>query len=223
MAAFESIVTPEPIAGSAADDHALSRELMERVAAGELPGAMRIWRPVPALALTRLDERRPGAARAVTAAEHAGLPVVRRMSGGYAVVLGPGSLCVGVAEPARTFEGTSERYIRFGDAIVAALGSVGVDAEQGAVEGEWCPGAWSIRSGAVKLAGVAQRAVRHAAWVEAVIELAPDPVARAVLPEVYAALELPLDLATLGSVEEVAGRAVSFSELAGALAHRLRA
>ena len=179
-----------------------------------LDGAIRIWSPLPALALSRLDELRPGADAARAAAERAGVETVHRVSGGHAVVLGSGSFCVGFAEPATTFEGTQERYERLSAALIAAFAAVGIAAERGELPGEWCPGSWSIRSGAVKLAGLAQRAVKGAAWTDAVVELAPDPPRRALLAEVYAALELPLDPATLGSVAEIAGREVSFDELA---------
>lgn len=199
----------------------MSRGLLEAVASGELDGALRIWTPVPALALSRLDELRPGAEAATAAAGRAGLETVRRVSGGRAVVLGRGSFCAGFAEPATTFEGTQERYERLSGALIAALADVGVEAERGELPGEWCPGAWSIRSGPVKLAGLAQRAIKGAAWVDAVVDLDPDPAARSLLKEVYAALELPLDPATAGSVSEVRGRPVTFEELSQALAARL--
>jgi lipoate-protein ligase A len=210
-----------PIRGSASEDHSISRGLLDAVASGELDGAVRIWTPVPALALSRLDELRPGAEAAAAAAKRAGVETVRRVSGGRAVVLGRGSFCAGFAEPATTFEGTRQRYERLGGALIAALADVGVEAERGELAGEWCPGAWSIRSGPVKLAGLAQRAIKGGAWVDVVVDLAPDPAARSLLTEVYAALELPLDPATVGSVSEVRGLPVTFDELAQALSARL--
>jgi lipoate-protein ligase A len=214
-------LSPTPVPGSASEDHAISRELLDAVARGEVEGALRIWAPVPALALSRLDELHPGADAAIAAAARAGVETVRRVSGGRAVVLGRGSVCAGFAEPATTFEGTQERYERLSGALIAALLDVGVEAERGELAGEWCPGAWSIRSGPVKLAGLAQRAIKGGAWVDAVVDLSPDPAARALLKEVYAALELPLDSATIGSVSEVRGRPVTFDELAQALSARL--
>jgi lipoate-protein ligase A len=216
-------VSPTPVAGSALDDQAVSQDLLERVASGAEDGAIRIWAPVPALALSRLDELRPGADAASAAAERAGVEALRRVSGGHAVVLGRGSFCVGVAEPAATFEGTDERYERLSTALVSAFAAVGVQAERGELEGEWCPGSWSIRAGGVKLAGLAQRAIKGAAWIDAVVELSADAATRELLREVYAALELPLDPSTLGSVSEVAGRPVAFDELAEPLLAALTA
>jgi octanoyl-[GcvH]:protein N-octanoyltransferase len=207
-------VSPTPVAGSALADQAISRGLLEQVAAGELDAALRIWAPEPALALSRLDELRPGAAAARAAAERAGVEAVRRVSGGHAVVVGPGSFCVGIAEAAATFEGTQERYERLTAALLRAFAAVGVQAEQGELAGEWCPGAWSIRARGVKLAGLAQRAIKGAAWADAIVDLAPHKRSRQLLVDVYAALELPLDPSTVGSLSELAGRTVTFDELA---------
>lgn len=176
---------------------------------------------MPALALSRLDELRPGSDEARAVAAQAGLETVRRVSGGHAVVLGGGSLCVGLAEPAATFEGTQTRYERLTAALVGAFAGVGVDAEQGELAGEWCPGAWSIRSGGVKLAGLAQRAIKGGAWAEAAVQLAPDANALALLVAVYDVLDLPLDPTTVGSVSECASRDVSFGELADPLRESL--
>jgi hypothetical protein len=137
------------------------------------------------------------------------------------VVLGEGSLCVGIAESAHAFEGTQERYVRLGDALVRTLAAFGIAADQGDLDGEWCPGAWSIRSGPVKLAGLAQRALSGAAWVEAVVELAPDALARELLPKVYDALELPLDTSTFGSIAELRSPQAGFEAFASRLAVEL--
>lgn len=193
------------------------------MARGELDGAIRIWRPVPALALSRLDELRPGAEAARAAAEGHGVAAIRRVSGGHAVVLGAGSFCVGLAEHSPTFQGTDTRYQRLSAALIAALGALGIAAERGELEGEWCPGAWSIRAGGKKLAGLAQRAIKGAAWIDAVVELAPDVATRELLGEVYAELDLPLDPGTLGSVSELLGRDVAFDELAQPLLTALTA
>jgi octanoyl-[GcvH]:protein N-octanoyltransferase len=216
-------VSPTPMAGSATADQSVSRSLLDQVAAGHLDGAIRIWAPEPGLAMSRLDELRPGAEAARRAAEAAGFPTIRRLSGGHAVVLGPGSFCVGFAEPAVTFERTQERYERLTAALLAALGAVGIDAERGELAREWCPGAWSISARGVKLAGLAQRAIKGAAWAEAVVDLAPDKATREVLGEVYAELRLDLDPATIGSVSELRGDRVAFDELAQPLLAALTA
>ncbi|HEV3476888.1 MAG TPA: hypothetical protein VG127_05335, partial [Rubrobacteraceae bacterium] len=56
--------------------------------------------------------------------------------------------------------GLFERYAEGVDVVAAALRRVGVEAEGGEVAGEFCPGAYSVRSGGprgIKHAGLAQR------------------------------------------------------------------
>lgn len=211
---METTVTPLAIDGTAADDLELSRALLDRVAAGEVDAALRIWRPVPAVSFSKLDLLlSPGSGAAVALAEEAGLEAIQRMSGGHAVVLGEGSLCVGLAEPAAAFEDTQARYERMSAAIIGALAELAVEAEPGELPGEWCPGAWSIHAGPVKLAGLSQRVIKGAAWSEAVLHIGePD---RVLFAAVYEALELPLDPATLGAA------GVEFEALAGPVAARL--
>ena len=52
-------------AGSAALELAVSHALLTRVAAGELPSTLRVYRPAPAVAFGKLDTLRPGYANAV--------------------------------------------------------------------------------------------------------------------------------------------------------------
>ena len=86
----------------------------------------------------------------------------------------------------------------------------------GEVPGEYCPGAYSVNArGRVKLIGTAQRLVRGGALLGASIVVGDGPGVRAVLRDVYAALELEWDDATAGAVdEEVAGVTVDEVERA---------
>ena len=213
---MEISISENAIDGTAADDLAVSRALLDRVAAGEIDGALRIWRPVPAVAFSKLDLLlSPGAGDAVALTERAGLAAIQRMSGGHAVVLGELSLCAGVAETATAFEGTQERYELMRGAIVAALAAIGMDAEPGELPREWCPGAWSIHAGPVKLAGLSQRVISGAAWTEAVIQLGADVE---LYERIYETLGLPLDSATIAS----SGQLADLSALSDALVSALR-
>src|SRR6185436_412499 len=99
--------------------------------------------------------------------------------------------------------GTHERFATEGARLAGALASLGVDARVGEVPGEYCPGAYSVNArGRVKLIGTAQRLVRGGALLGASIVVGDGPGVRAVLREVYAALELEWDDATAGAVDE---------------------
>jgi octanoyl-[GcvH]:protein N-octanoyltransferase len=104
--------------------------------------------------------------------------------------------------------------------VTAALGKLDVEAEAGEVEGEFCPGAYSVRSGGysgVKIAGLAQRVVRRAARVEALVLVTATAEVRRMLEEFYSALGLPF---RSESVADLPG--VSVSRATEALADTVR-
>jgi octanoyl-[GcvH]:protein N-octanoyltransferase len=86
----------------------------------------------------------------------------------------------------------------------------------GEVPGEYCPGAYSVNArGQVKLIGTAQRLVRGGALLGASIVVGDGSSIRAVLTDVYAALEIDWTAATAGAVdEEVPGVSVDDVERA---------
>ncbi len=192
--------------GDAADDLALGTALLHAVDAAADGRIVRTYRPVPTAAFSRRETHLPGFDRAVSAAAAAGFAPVIRPTGGRAVVYDAGSLVLDVLEPAEPHRGHREAYGAVSGAIVAELRALGVDAGVGAVPGEYCPGDFSIGArGAVKLAGVAQRATRSARLVGVVLTVLPSPAAAEVLTEVNAELGLEWDPATCGSVAQELG------------------
>ena len=196
---------------SAALEIATSHALMLRVAAGELPSALRLYRPPPTVAFGKLDTLRPGFRAAVEAAGRHGYQPVLRMPGGHAAAYHRQSLGIDIAYAvADPVPGTHERFREAGERLAGALSELGVDARVGEVPGEYCPGAYSVNArGKVKLIGTAQRLVRGAALLGAVIVVRDGAGVREVLRDVYEKLELEWDDATAGSVaEEVPGVSV---------------
>src|SRR3712207_7304772 len=55
--------------------------------------------------------------------------------------------------------GTAARFTAMAELVRAALARLGVPAQVGELPGEYCPGAWSLHAGGVKLAGIAQRVI----------------------------------------------------------------
>ncbi len=157
----------------------------------------RIHRPEPTVAFGRLDRLRPGYEAARAAATAHGFAVLEREPGGHAAAYNHGSLVI-EWEGEGGLEGVTRRFEAAAAAIAEALRSLGVDARVGPVADEWCPGAYSVNlAGRAKLAGLAQRVQgrRYLLGASMVVE-DPEPV-RAVLTDVYAALELPFDPNTL--------------------------
>ena len=179
---------------------AVSRTILRRVAAGELPPTIRIHRPGNEVAFGRQDLASPGYEAAAEAARAAGFAAVERLAGGRAAVFHEGTIAIARAysdpqPPKRTYA----RFEEMADLIAAALRGLGVDARVGEVPGEYCPGAYSVNArGATKLAGIGQRMIRGGAHMGGVVVASGGQEVARVLVPVYEALELDWDPATSG-------------------------
>jgi lipoate-protein ligase A len=184
---------------------ALSHALLRRVAAGEVAPLVRLYRPAPTLAFGRLDTHRPGFPDAVRAARAHGFEPIVRVTGGRAAAYGEGALIYEEITPAPDITEGLEARFRDGARLIArALAELGLDARVGELPGEYCPGAWSVNlEGRIKVAGTAQRVMRGAALFSAFVLVGGGARARAVLADVYAALELDWRPETAGAVEDV--------------------
>jgi octanoyl-[GcvH]:protein N-octanoyltransferase len=193
----------------------ISRTILRRVAAGELPPTVRIHRPANEVAFGRQDVASPGYQAAAEAARAAGFAAVERLAGGRAAVFHQGTIAIARAyadpqPPKRTYA----RFEEMADLIADALRKLGVDARVGEVPREYCPGAYSVNArGATKLAGIGQRMIRGGAHMGGVVVASGGQEIARVLMPVYRALDLDFDPATSGSVSEELGRDVDPGEL----------
>jgi len=198
----------DSFADAPALDAAVSRALLVRVAAGELPETLRLQRSGAAVAFGKLDTVRPGYANAVRAARERGFEPVLRLGGGRAAVYHERTVVTAHARPDRDpRRGIRARFEQEADLVASALRALGVDARIGEVPGEYCPGGFSVNArGRVKLAGLGQRVIAGGAHVGAVIVVDGADRVRAALLPVYGALGVEWDPATAGAVsEEVPG------------------
>ena len=188
-------------------DAAVSRAVMHRVARGELPETLRLARPAAVVAFAKRDALSPGYAQAVAAARAGGFGAILRLAGGRAAVFHEGTLELAHAVPDPDPKpGIHERFEATATLIARALREVGVNARVGDVEGEYCPGRWSVNAaGARKLAGTGQRVVAGGSHTGAVIVVDGAERIRAVLEPVYAALGLDWNPRTFGAVDDELG------------------
>ncbi|MCA1688587.1 MAG: lipoate--protein ligase family protein [Actinobacteria bacterium] len=183
------------------DGFGLQQAVLEEVAAGERGPTALIWTSSRYVGATRPETRLTGFGEALRAAENLGSPVLVRNSGGGAVAANEGSISFSLTLPVEDLRhGLFERYAEGVDLVAAALRRVGVEAEGGEVEGEFCPGAHSVRSGGprgVKHAGLAQRVTRRAARLEALILVSNTGELIPALERFYGALGLPFRLESI--------------------------
>jgi octanoyl-[GcvH]:protein N-octanoyltransferase len=187
---------------------AVSRAILLRVAAGELPSTMRLHRTGRVLAFGRRDAAADGFGAAVRAAREVGFQPIVRLAGGQAALYHEGTIALSAAIPdPRPAARTHARFERLAGTCAAALRSLGVDARVGEVPGEYCPGAWSVNAaGRSKLVGIGQRIISGGAHLGVVIVVRDSALVREALVPVYEALGLAWDPATAGSVEDELGR-----------------
>jgi octanoyl-[GcvH]:protein N-octanoyltransferase len=185
-------------------DTAVSRAILSRVAAGEEPETLRLHRPSRVVAFGPKDRLAHGYHQAIEAAAAMGFGAVQRLAGGRAALFHEGTIAFSWATPnPLPREGIRPRFEELASIMVAAFGSLGIDARVGEVPGEYCPGEFSVNArGRTKLMGVGQRVVAGAAHVGGVVVVTGSALVRDVLIPVYRALELGWDPGTAGSLED---------------------
>jgi octanoyl-[GcvH]:protein N-octanoyltransferase len=208
-------------------DAAITHALLREVGAGQRPATARVFRPGPTMAFGRLDALDPATYDAARAAARAhGYAPLLRLGGGHAAGYDEGSVLVEVVRPVATIaEGIGDRFADMTALLVDALAPLGVAARVGELPGEYCAGQWSVNANGVKLAGTAQRSIRGASLVTAMLIVGGGARLRAALIDVYAALGLDWRPATAGAADDlVAGLTAPDAERAvvAALAARER-
>ena len=181
-------------------------DVLAAVARGERPVVAAAARAAPpAVSFGRLDALRPGYEAARAAAQRHGFAPVLRAPGGHAAAYHEGCLLVEeiVREP-DSMPGVQERFADRGALLVDALRSLGVDARarRGAARVlRRPPFRQRARRGEAGRHRPACRARRLAVRRGDHRHRRADRL-RAVLTDVYAALEIDLDPATVGAVAD---------------------
>ncbi|MDQ3587580.1 MAG: lipoate--protein ligase family protein [Actinomycetota bacterium] len=187
-------------------DTAVSRALLERVAAGELPETLRLARPGPIVAFGKLDVVGSGYGEAVIVARAGGFEAVERLAGGRAAVFHEGTISFSHAIPdSDPRPGVRARFDQVAGRVARALRTLGVDARVGEVPGEYCPGSHSVSAGGrTKLMGVGQRLISGGAHVGGVIVVEGADRVRDILVPVYGAMGLDWNPDVTGAVVDEA-------------------
>jgi hypothetical protein len=100
--------------------------------------------------------------------------------------------------------GIHDRFRMLSDLVVRSFGRLGVSAQVGELPGEYCPGAFSVHAGPIKLMGVGQRVAKRAAHIGGVIVVSGSRLIRSALIPVYDALGLAWEPGTAGAIQDVA-------------------
>lgn len=209
------------LTGDAPLDTAVSRAILEQVSSGTLPETLQVGLPHKVVAFSRRDALTAGFHEAVAIAVDLGFEATIRNAGGRAVVFHPGTVrfqwTVPVNDPIQEMH---TRFATIADHVVVALESFGVVASVGRLEGEYCPGEYSVHVlQSRKVMGTGQRLARRAAQVGGMIVVKGRDTINAVLEPVYGALDLHMDPAVTGSIADIAD--IDPSEVASRFAEQV--
>jgi len=190
--------------GSAAADLAVGPALLRTVSQTPSTGWLRMYRPVPTVGFSRRDTKVPNYSVANSAARAHGFEPAVRSPGGRAAAYHRSSLCFELVLPDSGNRNPVEQISTLGELVAGILRDLGVDARVGEVPGEYCPGRFSVNAGGTrKIVGTAGRRVRGAILLGGSIIVAEADPIREVLAEVYPALGLTMDPATVAAATDV--------------------
>lgn len=169
-------------------------------------GFLRIYRPRPTAAFSPRDTTLDRYAATADAMRDLGFEPVERRAGGQLAVYDGSALAVDLVAPhIAPRADVLERFRLFSGAIASVLIGLGIDARVGAIDGEYCPGGYSVNGeGRIKLAGFAQRIARRGYHLGAVISVIPSCEAKAAVTEAYCILGLPFSPASFGALTDFA-------------------
>jgi octanoyl-[GcvH]:protein N-octanoyltransferase len=193
------------LTGDAALDTAISRAILLRVDAKELPATLQIGMPHRVVAFGKHDVVTPGFTKAVDVARDQGFDTTVRIAGGRAVVFHPGTvrfaLTVPVEAPADSMHA---RFALLAQAVVTTLLAFDVAAEVGELRDEYCAGSYSVHlENGAKVMGVGQRLTRHAAQVGGMIVVNDPSTINAVLGPIYRDLGIAFNPDMTGAISDV--------------------
>ncbi|QQE77785.1 ligase [Alicyclobacillus sp. SO9] len=137
----------------------LDGEIGQQVARQQHPPVIRLWRSAnqTGIAVSRKDVATPAAKEAQRIIMEEGLDVVVRQTGGTAVPQGPGVLHISFLLPRVHESRTTDDYYRLlCGPLIDYFGTLGLEAETGALQGSYCDGTYNVLIGHKKLVGTAQ-------------------------------------------------------------------
>ena len=198
-----SVIT-QGLSGDGPLNTATSRSLLDAVNRGEIGETLELGTPHRVLAFGKHDTSSSGFAAAVGSAVDHGFEPTVRIAGGRAAVFHEHTLRFGwtipVNDPAATIHA---RFARLADAIVETLADFGITGTIGEIEGEYCPGKYSVHISGRKVMGVGQRLTKNAAYVGGVVVLDGVDTINDVLEPVYRHLGIPFDPGATGALSDV--------------------
>ncbi|WP_423743397.1 lipoate--protein ligase family protein (plasmid) [Haladaptatus sp. SPP-AMP-3] len=186
------------------DDRQVTAAMLTETAnSGE--AAVRVWTPHRQIAFGRRDTRAEKYDVAKSVARSCDFEPLERSVGGRAVAYTGTTVAFATTVPLEDMRtGMEERYAETTETLQRAFWRLGVPAQRGEPSRSFCPGDYSLQWKG-KIAGIAQRVRTGAALVSGVVVVDDHEEIAAVLDPIYAALDVPFNPDSVGSVAKAGG------------------
>jgi len=162
----------------------------------------------PTVAFSSKDLRSPGIVHATRIARDAGFAAVVRSPGGRMVAYDGGAVVIDhLSRSTDLRQAGPSTFAHHAGAHADVLRALGIDARVGEVEGEYCPGEYSINvGGRAKIVGSAQRVTGTGALFSTVVQVAVVDAVREVIVAISEALGYPLRESSIAGLTDHAAR-----------------
>jgi lipoate-protein ligase A len=188
-------------------DIAVSKALLDRISLGEENDTLRIYLPPKVIAFGAQDIASEGFNSAKFASRSKGFESIRRIVGGRAIAMSESTIAFSLIQKSdNPRSGIIPRFIAISNSLRAVLKNLGIDANIGKVDGEYCPGDFSVNARHMKkIIGIGQRIASRATYIGGVIVLENHMLIKDILSNIYSHLAIEWDPDTVGSISEEIG------------------
>jgi lipoate-protein ligase A len=189
-------------------DIAISKALLDRISQGDEEDTLRIYIPPKVIAFGPQDITSKGFNSAKIASRIHGFVPVRRIVGGRALAMSKNTIAFSLIKKSdNPRSGLIPRFIAISNSLRTVLKNLGLDANVGKIDGEYCPGDFSVNARHVKkIIGIGQRIASKATYLGGVIVLENQKSIKEILTDIYSHLEIEWNPNTVGSISEEIGK-----------------
>ena len=197
---------------------AISKTILDESSSNMFPETLRFFEPRNLVAFSVRDSKKIGFENAVNTAYQNSFDPVLRLSGGKAALFHSGTIGFAWTIPDDNPKANvCERFEEISLCVKETLISIGVDAYIGEINGEYCPGKYSVNARRKsKIMGVGQRLAKYATHVGGVINVTNSNLTQKILTKIYKDLDYEWIPTTVGSIENEIGK-ITNSEMISAL------
>ena len=200
---------------------AISKIILDDASSKNSPEILRFFEPRNLVAFSPRDSGKSGFKNAVNITYENSFDPVLRLSGGKAALFHMGTIGFAWTIPDDNPKANvCERFEEISLRIKESLISIGIDAHVGEIDGEYCPGRYSVNARRkIKLMGVGQRIAKYASHIGGVINVSNSNVTRKILTKIYKELDYEWISSTAGSIEDEIGE-ITNSEIISILINK---